>query len=211
MIGRHEHEIINDQLAHGLFHGPKEPKTRGETTAFLRLSAKMVDLSLHHTRDSLVVDIPARVPSKSDCYPPEATVQLPQASVATIVQNEAKKPAQVEHSGFVEASPNLRVRIHALPMWFSSLAILVLTVLAFGVVYGFLGYHQDSFQGHSQITTAVQQRENPVPRATTIASENAHNHGNTPARSKPKSHRRRDDYIAKDTYVYYGNDGKSYH
>jgi len=211
MIGRNKQEIINDQLAHGLFHGQKKPKTRGETTTFLRLSAKMVDLSLHHTQqDSLLVDIPAHVPAKSECYPPEATVQLPQASLATIVQKEAKKPAQVVHSGFVQASLNLvrsdyRIRIHASPKWFSSLAILALTLIAFSAVYGLLR------KNHSQIPTAVQQREKPVAPVTSTASDNTHNHRNTLARSKSKSRRRRDDYIAKDTYVYYGRDGKASH
>jgi hypothetical protein len=217
MIGRDEQEIMNDRLTHGLFHGQKKPKTRGETTTFLRLSAKMVDLSLHHTQqDSLLVDIPAHVPAKSECYPPEATVQLVQASLATIVQKEAKKPTQVEHSGFVQASLNLlrsdyRVRIHASPKWFSSLAILALTLIAFSAVYGLLRYHQDSLKNHSQIPTAIQQREKPVAPSTSLASDKTHNHGNTLARSKSKSRRRRDDYIAKDTYVYYGKDGKASH
>jgi hypothetical protein len=216
MIGRNEREIINDRLAYGLFHGPKKPKTRGETTTLLGLSAKMVDLSLHHMQqDSLLGDIPAHVPAKSECHPPEATVQLSQASLAIVVQKEAKKPAQVEHSSFVQASLNLlrsdyRGRIHASPKWFSSLAILALILIAFSAVYGLRRY-QDSLKKHSQIPTAVQQREKPVAPATSIASHNAHNHGNTVTRSKSKSRRRGDDYIAKDTYVYYGRDDKASH
>jgi len=223
MIGRNEQEIINDRLAHGLFHGQKKPKTRGEATTFLGLSAKMVDLSLHHMQqDSLVADIPAHVPAKSECYPPEATVDLPQASLATVVhkkvvhKKEVKKPTQVEHSGFGQAALNLlranyRVRTHASLRSFSSVAILALTVIAFSAVYGLLGYHQVFLRNHSQIPTPIQQREKPVAPAKTIASQNTHKLGSTLARSKSKSRRRRNEYIAKDTYVYYGNDGQASH
>src|SRR5882724_9924271 len=101
MMGRNEREIITDRHVYGLFAGQKKPKTRGETTTFLGLSAKMVDLSLHHMQqDSLLVDIPAHVPAKSECYPPAATVHPPQASLSTIGQTEKQRPAQVEHSGF---------------------------------------------------------------------------------------------------------------
>ena len=217
MIGRDEQEIIDDRFAHGLFHGQKKPKTRGGTTTFLRLSAKMVDLSLHHTQqDSLLLDIPAHVPAKSECYPPEPKVQLPNPSLATTTEEGAKKAAQLEHSGgFVQASRELlrndyRIRIHASPKWISSLSIVTLTLLAFSAVYGFRGYHRNSLKNHSQIPAAVQQREKPVAPATSIASANTHNHAHTVARSKSKSRRRRG-YLAKDTYVYYGKGGKPSH
>jgi hypothetical protein len=216
MIRQDQREITSDRLAYGLFYRARKPKTRAGTTPFLKLSAKMVDLSLQHNQqDSLLVDIPAHVPEKSEC-PPEAKIQLPQASLATIIQNEAKEAAQVEHSGIVQGGLNLlrsgyRIRIQASPTWLSSLAMLALTLIAFSVVYGFFGYHQDSLKNHSQIPTATQQRERPALSTTSIASENTRNQGHTLARSKPKSRRRRDDYIAKDTYVYYGKDGKASH
>ena len=67
-----------------------------------------------------------------------------------------------------------------------------------------LGHHPDSGKNHSHIPPAVEQRQKP---AASITSENTHNDAHTAAASKSKS-RRREDYIAKDTFVQYGRDGK---
>ena len=67
-----------------------------------------------------------------------------------------------------------------------------------------LGHHPDSVKNRSQILPAVEQRQKP---AASITSENTHNDAHTVAASKSKS-RRREDYIAKDTFVQYGKDGK---
>jgi hypothetical protein len=67
-----------------------------------------------------------------------------------------------------------------------------------------LGRHPDSVKNRSQIPPAAEQR--PKPAAST-SSENTHNDAHTAAASKSKS-RQREDYIAKDTFVQYGKDGK---
>ncbi len=67
-----------------------------------------------------------------------------------------------------------------------------------------LGHHSDSVKNRSQIPPAVEQRHKP---AASITSENAHKDAHNAAASKSKS-RRREDYIAKDTFVQYGKDGK---
>lgn len=228
MIRGDEQKITSDPLAHGLVYEARKPKTRGGTTPFLKLSAKMVDLSLQQNQDdSLLTDIPAHFPAKSECYPPEPKVQLTNASLATTTQEEAKKAAR-PHSGLVQASRELlrrsiswisdhrvRPRLASLDFEFgvrsACSGIVVLVLLAFSAVYGFRRYHQDSLKSHSQIPTAVQQRENAVAPATSIASKNTHTDAHTVAPSKSKSRRRQGDYIAKDTYAYYGKDGKPSH
>ena len=67
------------------------------------------------------------------------------------------------------------------------------------------GHHPDSVKNRSQIPPAVEQRQKP---AASITSENTHKDAHTVAASKSKSRRQREDYIAKDTFVQYGKDGK---
>jgi len=50
-----------------------------------------------------------------------------------------------------------------------------------------------------------QRQELPAPG---IASKNIPNHAQPVTRKKVKPRRHRSDYIAKDTYIYYGKDGK---
>jgi hypothetical protein len=71
-----------------------------------------------------------------------------------------------------------------------------------------LGHHPDSVKNRSQIPPAVEQRQKPLVPAASIASENTHHDAHAPAASKSKSRRPREDYIAKDTFVQYGKDGK---
>jgi len=71
-----------------------------------------------------------------------------------------------------------------------------------------LGHHPDSVKNRSQITPAVEQRQKPLAPAASIPSENTHSDAHAVAASKSKSRRRQDDYIAKDTFVQYGKDGK---
>jgi hypothetical protein len=196
----------------------------GKTIPIFRLSAQMVDLSLQHDqRDSLLTDGPAHFPVKSECYPPEPKVQLISASLASTTQAGAKKPAQLDcitetRSGLVRTSRELlrisisrisdhRVSIiHDSRLW-TSIGIVTLTLLAFGAMYGLRGHHPDSVKSRSQILPAVQQRQKPIVPATSITSKSTHN-GHAVAASKSKSRRRQRDYVAKDTIVYYGKDGK---
>ena len=187
----------------------------------------MVDLSLQHDqRDSLPVDSPAHFPIKSEGYPSELKVQLIGASSASTTQEEAKKPAQLDCNteapgGLVRASREFlrmsisrlsdhRIRIRDSRLW-TSIGIVVLTLLAFGAVYGLRGHHSDSVKDRSQIPPAVLQIQKPLVPATSIASENTHHKAHTVAASKSKSRRREGDSIAKDTFVQYGKDGKPTH
>jgi hypothetical protein len=213
---RREQQIVNNRPAHGLFPGAGKIKTRGGTTPLLKLSAKMVDLSLHNNQqDSLSIHVPAHAPAKSECDSQEPNIQLPQPSLATIIQKEAAR-SEIEHSGLVQAGlkllpGNYRIRIHVLPKWLSSLVILALSLIAFSAAYRFLGYHQDSLNSHSQVPTAAEPREKPIAPTMSIASQKTQSPAHIPVRIKSKSRRRRDDYIAKDTTVYYENDGKARH
>ena len=71
-----------------------------------------------------------------------------------------------------------------------------------------LGHHPDSVKNRPQIPPAVEQRQKPLAPAASITSENTHNDAHIVAANKSKSRRRREDYIAKDTFVQYGKDGK---
>jgi hypothetical protein len=97
-------------------------------------------------------------------------------------------------------------RVHKL-----RIGIVALAVLAFSAVYGLRGHHSDSVNSRSQIAPAVQQRQTPLVPATSIASKNTHKNPHTAGTSKSKSRRRQQDYVAKDTYVHYGKDGKPSH
>jgi hypothetical protein len=205
----------------------RQSKGSGKTIPVFKLSAQMVDLSLQHDqRDSLLADSLAHFSIESECYPLEPKVQLIGASLASTTQEDAKKAPQLDcnteaHSGLVRASRKLlrisisrisdhRVRIHDSRLW-TSIGIVALTLLAFGAVYGPRGHHPDSVKSRSQIPPAVQQSQKPLLPATSIASENTHNDAHTVAASKSKSRRRQGDYVAKNTTVYYGKDGKPSH
>jgi hypothetical protein len=209
----------------------RRSKGSGKTVPVFKLSAQMVDLSLQNNqRDSLLTDIPAHFPLKSEYRPPETKVQLISASGGSTPLEEAKKEEEKKAtqldrntevlSGLLRASRELlriaisrisdqRVKIHDSRLW-TSIGIVALALLAFGAVYGFRGHHSHSVKSHSQIPAAVQQPEKPLVPATTITSEDPHHNAPTVAPSKSKS-RHRSDYIAKDTYVYYGKAGKPSH
>jgi hypothetical protein len=201
----------------------------GKTIPIFRLSAQMVDLSLQHDqRDSLLTHSPTHSPIKSECYPPEPKVQPITVSFASTTQEEATKEALLDrntetHSGLVRASRRLlqisvsrisghRVRIYDSRLW-TSIGIVAITLLAFGAVYGLRGHHPDSVKSNSQILPAVQQHQKLLAPATNIASKSTHTgaHAAAASRSKSRARRRQGDYIAKDTTVYYGKDGKPSH
>lgn len=198
-----------------------------KTIPIFRLSAQMVDLSLQHDqRDSLLTDSPAHFPIESECYLPEPKAQLISASFASTTQEETKKAAQLDcdtetPSGLVPASRELwrtsisrvsnhRVGIHDSRLW-TSIGIVALTLLMLGAVYGWRGHHPDSVKNSSQTLPAVQQGQKPLVPARRIASKSTHNRAHAVAASKSKSRRRQGDYVAKDTFVQYGKDGKPIH
>src|SRR5579864_5656319 len=189
----------------------RRSKGSGKTVPVFKLSAQMVDLSLQNNqRDSLLTDIPAHFPLKSEYRPPETKVQLISASGGSAPLEEAKKEEEKKAtqldrntevlSGLLRASRELlriaisrisdqRVKIHDSHLW-TSIGIVALALLAFGV-YGFRGHHSHSVKSHSQIPAAVQQPEKPLVPATTITSEDPHHNAPTVAPSKSKSRHRR--------------------
>jgi len=83
-------------------------------------------------------------------------------------------------------------------------AAILLPLLAFSVVHAVRSHHPDSVKTQPQ--AAEQQHESTL--VSSSASEQTNDDAHTVAPNKAKSRRRQDDYVAKDTYVYYGKDGK---
>ena len=194
-----------------------------KTIPVLRLSAKMVELSLQHNQHtSPLADFPTRFPPKSEGYLKEPNIQP--VSVTSTTQEEANKATQVDrkteaYGGLVRTSRELfrrsisRIsghlgRIHDSRLW-TSTGIVALALLVFGAVYGLRGSSPDSLKSHSQIAPASHQKA-LVP-STGTAAANTHNDSQTLAPNKSKSRRRQGDYVAKNTYVYYGKGGKPSH
>jgi len=127
------------------------------------------------------------------------------------------KAAQIGHSGMVQACTELfrtsisRISDHgiksfALPPNWTIYAALAL--LAFLSVYA-LRHQPELVKSQSQIPAPVKQHERPL--VTSVSPQKIPHHPQTVAPKKAKSHRQQGDYIAKDTYVYYGKDGKPNH
>jgi len=185
MIGREKQTVKNDSSdAFG-------------TSWPVRLSATMVDLSMRHDRADPHNDISPRFRITTGCSP-KANVQFT-SSTALATPEEKGKAALL-----VQAGREL------LPRSICRISILALALLTFTFLFAVRGHQTDSVKRQSKIPTTVQQLERPLP-VTTVASESTHNHDRKVEPKKGKSRRRRDDYIAKDTYVYYGKDGKPNH
>jgi hypothetical protein len=144
--------------------------------------------------------------------------------IAANTGRQESKAAQPHHSGLQASRELLRIcisRIRADGVTFYSWlksrmrlsaacsAAILLTLLAFGVVHAVRSHHADSVKSQSQPPAAVEQHVSTL--ASSSASEQTHDNAHTVAPDKVKSRRRQDDYIAKDTYVYYGKDGKPSH
>ena len=192
MMGRHKQTIKNDS---GEAFGTSRP---------VRLSATMVDLSMRHDRADPRHDIPLGFPITNECYSAKANVQFTSSTLVATPEEKGNKAAQLDH-GFVQASRELsRISI-------SVISILALALLAFTILFAVRGHRTDLVKRQSKILATVQQRERPLVPVTTVASESTPNHAHTVRPNKAKSRRRRNDYIAKDTYVYYGKDGQPNH
>lgn len=203
----------------------RRSKGSTKTIPVFKLSAKMVDLSLQHNRRvSVLPDIPTHLPAKSEVYRQEPKAQLISARIPNYAEvNKAAQPNRKTevYSALLRAGRELlrksisrisdhRIRIRPLPLW-TATGIVALALLVFGAVYGLRGYKHDSVKKQSQIAPAPQPREKVLLPATGIASANTHNDAHTVATSKSKPHRRQSDYVAKNTYVYYGKGGKPSH
>ena len=194
-----------------------------KTDPILKLSTMMVDLSIQHNRhDPLFSDIPAHLTANSECYPPEPKVPAVSASLAIAAQEESTKAVQPvpnidAHSRFVQACRRLlrrfisevgaHVRIPDSRVG-TAVGIVALALLGFGTVHEWRAHHSNSVKPRAQIQPAVQPPDKPLVPATSTPSENTGNNAHSVAPSKSKPRSRQGDYVAKDTYVYYGKDGK---
>jgi hypothetical protein len=166
----------------------------------VKLSTTMVDLSLRHDRRD---QIPLTFPIRAERYLAKANLQLASNTVAVIPEEKANKAAQLD-PGVVPASRALfRISIFRI-------SVLAFALLGFAVFFALHGYCTHFLKGQSKIPAMVQQGGLPLVPVSTVVSESTHNHDHAAGPKKAKS-RRRDGYIAKDTYVYYGKDGKPSH
>jgi hypothetical protein len=88
----------------------------------------------------------------------------------------------------------------------TAIGIVVLALLGFGSVHEWRVHHSDSVKHRPQILPAMQPPDKPLVSTTSTA--NTSNNAHVVAQGKSKSHRGQGDYVAKDTYVYYGKNGK---
>jgi len=188
MIGRHKQTIKNDS---GGAFGTGRP---------VRLSALMVDLSTRQDRGDPHNDILPRFPIITGCDSARANVQFTSSTVLATHEEKGNKAAQ-----FVQLGRELSRRT------ISQISILALALLMFTFPFAVRGHRTDSVKRQSKIPATVQQWERPLAPVTTVASESTRKHNHKVLPDKGKSRHRRDDYVAKDTYVYYGKDGKPNH
>ena len=170
----------------------------------VKLSTTMVDLSMRHDRDDSRNHIPPPIPITTEFSSPKANVQFINSTAAAIPEEKGETAAPVDHS-FVEA----RRKISRISL--SRIIILVLALLIFAALLAARSHRTNSVKRQSTIPATVQQRAVPLVPVTTGASESTDNHAHTAGPKKAKSRGRRDDYVAKDTYVYYGKEGKPNH
>jgi hypothetical protein len=189
---------------------------RSGASPLFRLSATMVELSLRHKLSDVRTDVPAKPSIKLDCYSEEARGPLISSDMAGTTKEERSKAAQLDHNESGRTRREiLRTSISRICdqsvktfAWLRTrTGIVALALVAFPIVYAF--HHQpDSVKSQSQIPPVVQQRERPL--VPSIASQDTH-HAQAVAPKKVKSRRHQSDYIAKDTYIYYGKEGKPSH
>jgi hypothetical protein len=196
-------------------NGPKDTFGTDGATQLFRLSAKMVELSLQHKQPNSPTDVPAKRPTKIDGYSSDPSGQLISGIMASTTEEKDSKAAQLHHNQLVgrELLRMLISRIsHQRVTTFAWLrtrtGIVALALLAFTALYAF-HHRPHSVKSQSQMPAMPQLGERPVAPSTT--SQNTYNHARTVTPKKAKSRRRQSDYIAKDTYIYYGTNGKPNH
>ena len=185
-----------------------------------RLSATMVELSIRHSELDSPSNIPTSFPTKQQYHPPEAKVPLISASAGTTGQLE-NRAAQAQHSRLQIRREHLRICSSRISdygvktyLWLKARigflaacsAAAILTLLAFSVIYAMRDHHLASVRSQSRPPATVQQHDSTLPSSG--PSEQTHYDAHTVATNKTKSRHRQNDYVAKDTYVYYGKNGK---
>jgi len=142
-------------------------------------------------------------------------------SIAANTGPQKNKAAQPHHTGLQASRELLQICISRISdygvkfdSWLKSRmrffaacsATILLTLLAFSVVHAVRSHHPESVKSQSQPPATVQQHQSTL--VSSNASAQTHDDAHTAAPNKAKSRRRQGDYVAKDTYVYYGKDGK---
>jgi hypothetical protein len=230
MFRRDNHKIDgDDQPPYGLVYKPSAAEKRRKSerrgaAPLLKLSTTMVDLSLQRNQsDSVLNGMPAQSPIDSGSVPPVANLLLMPASLAPTTQSKKVENRALIDTNTEVSSRSVRAtrylvgawtsrakdyyaRIYGRHLW-SSAGILALATLAF--VYGLRDHRSGPVKGSLQIPAVVEQTEKPLVPAGNVRAEKAHNDTHS-APSKSKS-RRQTDYVAKDTYVYYGKNKKADH
>jgi hypothetical protein len=185
-------------------------RTSGASPLF-KLSATMVELSLRHKPPESRAHTPATVVPK--VVPITVEPRLPEAKEGRVkagTSEEEENATQVLHNGTVQAwrehfqTSIFRISSRGIKLFAllpNRTIFAALALLAFLSVYA-LRHKADSVKSQSQVPASVtQQVLVPIP------SQNTPNHRQTAAK-KAKPRRRPSDYVAKDTYIYYGKDGK---
>ena len=183
MIGRNKQTIKND--CGGAF-GTNPP---------VRLSARMVDLSTRHDRTD--PDNSPRFAITSGSYSAKVNVPFTSSIALATPEKKVNKAAQLVQVGRELSRRSI-----------SRISILALALLMFTFPFALRGHRTDSVNRQSKNPTTVQPPERRLAPVTTVAPESTRNYDHKVGPNKGKSRRRRGDYIAKDTYVYYGKDGK---
>jgi len=177
----------------------------------------MVELSLRHKPPDSRADIPAKVvPIRVDSRLPEAKGQLADRGTVGTTEGDGRA-TEIRHIGMVQAWRELfrtsisRISDHGVRIFESipnRTIYAALALLAFLSVYA-LRHQPGSLKIQSQIPSPAMQHERPLVPA--ISRRKIPNHPQTVIPKKAKSRRVQSDYIAKDTYIYYGKDGKPSH
>jgi hypothetical protein len=212
MIGRQQKTKNDTPGALGL--GGKSP--------LFRLSATMVELSLRSNPPDSNIHTPS-LPMKTDWHSAEAKVQLTpstrfDAKIIATSEERASEPAQLYQSDWVQAKqeflrifiPWIRDHCVKLCAWLRMrTGVIALGLLALTFVYAIRAHYSGSGKSQQQIPATLKQPPTPLVPVTSITSGETHNDAHPGTRAKVRSRRRQgDDYVAKDTYVYYGKEGK---
>ena len=181
------------------------PGTNG-AMPFYKLTATMVELSLRPSLPDLNIEV-----SKPDSHSPEVKSQVISINTSGATKEQSRKADLPRQSRAVPSKQELwrtyisRINdqsVKILCRLRTRSGILALSLLALPCLYVFL----HKFNSQSQKPAIVQQQLPPA--VPTIPPQSIDDHAQDARPQKAKSRRQRSDYVAKDTYVYYGTDGK---
>lgn len=182
------------------------PGTNG-AMPFYKLTATMVELSLRRRLPDLNIEVSI----KPDSHSPEVKSQVISINTSGATKQEGRK-ADLSRESMAVASKQELWRTYISRINDQSVKILLrlrtrsgflaFALLALPSVYVFL--HKSESQPQKP---AMVQQQLP-PAVPSIPPQNVDNHAREVITKKAKPRRQRSDYVAKDTYVYYGTGGK---